>query len=180
MVKYETERLIVREWTEKDCADLYEFASDEEITKYLHYKTYASLQDAVDRIKYILEMYKEERRIGEFAGELKGENKVIGAVSISSYKKAAGGSVKVGWTLNKKYQGKGYMTECAIGLFKYIKQNKIAKRIEATHDVENVKSGLVMKRAGMTLEGISRKAGENNFHSRYDVANYSILEEEIE
>ena len=42
MVKYETERLIVREWNEKDCADLYEFASDEEITKYLHYKTYAS------------------------------------------------------------------------------------------------------------------------------------------
>ena len=37
-----------------------------------------------------------------------------------------------------------------------------------------------MKRVGMTFEGISRKAGENNFHSRYDVVNYSILDEEIE
>ena len=40
-------------------------------------------------------------------------------------------------------------------------------------------SGNVLKRAGMTFEGVLRKAGENNFHTRYDVALYSILYEEI-
>ena len=92
----------------------------------------------------------------------------------------AGGIVTLGYTLNPKYQGKGYMTECIKGMFKYIKENKLAKRTQATHDVANLKSGAVMKRCGMTFEGIARKAGENNFHSRYDVANYSILDEEIE
>ena len=47
------------------------------------------------------------------------------------------------------------------------------------YDVENEKSGNVIKRAGMTFEGILRKAGKNNYHSRYDVAQYSILDEEI-
>ena len=37
-----------------------------------------------------------------------------------------------------------------------------------------------MKRAGMTFEGVLRKAGENNYHSRFDIAVYSILDEEIE
>ena len=71
------------------------------------------------------------------------------------------------------------MTECLKASFKYIKRNNLAKRIRAIHDVANTKSGAVMKRCGMTFEGIARKAGENNFHSRHDVANYSILDEEI-
>ena len=88
--------------------------------------------------------------------------------------------MRIGYVFNSKYWGKGYATEVVKGVFRFIKQNKIAKRIEATHDVANVKSGNVMKRAGMTFEGILRKAGENNYHSRYDVALYSILEEEIQ
>ena len=39
----------------------------------------------------------------------------------------------------------------------------------------------MMKRAGMTFEGILRKAGDSNhIHDRYDIALYSILDEEIE
>ena len=53
-------------------------------------------------------------------------------------------------------------------------------RVCATHDVDNIKSGNVMKRTGFVFEGISRKAGDNNYHSRYDVANYSKLYEEID
>ena len=82
--------------------------------------------------------------------------------------------------LNPNFQGFGYMTESLIGMFKYIKKNNIAKRIVLRHDVDNIKSGNVMKRAGMTFEGILRKAGENNLHSRFDIAVYSILDEEID
>ncbi|MBQ4535792.1 MAG: GNAT family N-acetyltransferase [Clostridia bacterium] len=55
----------------------------------------------------------------------------------------------------------------------------MAKRIVAVHDVANPKSGNVMKRAGMTKEGVLRKAGKNNYHTRCDLAIYSILDEEI-
>ncbi len=178
-IKYETKRLIVREWEKSDYKDLFEYASDEEVTKYLHFKTYENEQVAKERINTLIESYKESPFINNFAVMTKNDNKVIGDINISTYKPQAGGSVHIGYTLNRNYQGNGYATEAVIGALNFIKGNNIAKRVEATHDIDNSKSGSVLKRAGMKFEGILRKAGENNYHSRYDVALYSILYEEI-
>ena len=177
--KFETERLIIREFENRDCKDLFEYASDPEVIKFLHFKKYESLAEAKERIKDLKEKYILNDKIGDYAIELKNEKKVIGSINIMLEDKKAGGIIALGWALNKKYQGFGYMTECVKATLKYIKKNKLAMRIRAIHDVDNIKSGNVMKRVGMTFEGISRKAGENNFHSRYDVANYAILFEEI-
>lgn len=175
---YETKRLIIREWEERDCYDLYEYASDERVAKYL-FPPYKDLDSAKKRIEKLIAQYKEGNNKYDYPIVLKSENKVIGSISMSDYKPQAGGIIMIGYTLNHKYQGNGYATEAVIGMFKHIKRNNIAKRIFALHDVENEKSGNVMKRAGMTFEGILRKAGENQVHSRYDVAMYSILDEEI-
>lgn len=178
--KFETERLIIREFENKDYKDLYEYASNPEVVKYLHFKKYESLADAKERIKDLKDKYLLNDKIGDYAIELKKQKKVIGSINIMLDTRKAGGIIALGWVLNEKYQGFGYMTECVKATLKYIKENKLAMRIHATHDVENVKSGNVMKRVGMIFEGISRKAGENNYHSRYDMANYAILYEEIE
>ena len=177
---YETERLIVREWEEKDVDDLYDYACNDEVTKFLCWPTYKDRQTAIDRINDLLEEYKEGNIENDYAIELKSENRVIGSIGLMDYSKKNEGCLEIGYVLNPKYQGFGYMTEALIGAFKYIKLNNIAKRIECKHDTLNVKSGNVMKRAGMTFEGILRKAGTNNFHSRHDLAVYSILSEEID
>ena len=176
---YETERLIIREWEDRDYKDLFEYASDERVAKYL-FPPYKDLEVAQKRIVKLKEQYNQDDYKRDYPIVLKSESKVIGSISMSDYKPQAGGIIMIGYTLNHNYQGFGYATEAVIGIFKYIKQNKIAKRIFAVHDVDNVKSGNVMKRAGMTFEGIARKAGENQVHSRYDVATYSILDEEIQ
>lgn len=175
----ETERLFIRQWKDDDYKDLFEYASDPVIIKYLHFEPYKNEETAKERIKFIKEQYNQSEFFGEFPIELKAENKVIGAINIRQESSVAGGIIALGWVLNSKYHGKGYMTECVKEVFKYIKRNGLGKRIKATHDVDNYKSGNVMKRAGMTFEGISRKASDNNFHCRHDVANYSILDEEI-
>ena len=72
-IKYETERLIVREWEDKDYKDLFEYASNKEVTKFLHFKTYESEEDAKIRIATLKENYKTENRYGELAIELKSE-----------------------------------------------------------------------------------------------------------
>lgn len=180
VVLYETERLLVRRWEEKDCNDLYEYAKEKEVTKFLTFEPYSDLSVAVERIEKLRAEYLVEEVNGDFAIELKEENKVIGSITIAKYKEKNEGELEIGYLLSLNYQGKGYMTEALKGMFKYIKLNKIAKRIYLRHDTENVKSGNVMKRAGMTFEGILRKAGSNNYHSRHDLALYSILDEEIE
>ena len=175
---YETERLLVREWEDKDYKDLFEYASDERVAKYL-FPPYKDLNTAKKRITKLKAQYNRDDYKRDYPIVLKSENKVIGSISMSDYKPQAGGIIMIGYTLNYNYQGHGYATEAVIGIFKFIKQNNIAKRIFAVHDIENIKSGNVMKMAGMTFEGIARKAGENQVHSRYDVAQYSILDEEI-
>mgnify|MGYP002524705473 CR=1 FL=1 len=178
--KFETDRLIIREFENKDYKDLFEYASDPEVVKFLHFKKYESFDDAKLRIKDLKEKYLQNDKVGDYAIELKSEKKVIGSINIMLTNQKAGGAIMLGWVLNKKYQGFGYMTECVKAALRYIRKNKLAMRICATHDVDNVKSENVIKRVGMVFEGISRKAGENNYHSRYNVANYSILFEEIE
>ena len=51
-------------------------------------------------------------------------------------------------------------------------------RIEAEHDVNNPSSGRVMKKSGMTFEGVLRNAGLNN-QGIVDVAIYSILRSDL-
>ena len=177
---FETERLIVREWEDKDYKDLYEYASDASVTRFLSFPTYVSLETAVERIAYVKEQYSLGEMVNDYCIELKEIGKVIGSFGIVKYKEKNEGEVEIGYVLNPNFQGRGYMTESLVGFFKYIKRNKIAKRIVLRHDVDNVKSGNVMKRAGMTFEGGLRKAGANNIHSRHDLAVYSILDEEIE
>jgi len=178
-ILYETERLIVRKWENEDYLDLYEYASDNNVTKFLSWPTYTSLDDAVTRINFVNQQYSENVVDTDYCIELKGTNKVIGSIGIVDYDEDNEGEVEIGYLLNPKFQGQGFMTECLVGMFKFIKKNNIAKRIVLKHDVENVKSGNVMKRAGMVFEGVLRKAGKNNYHARHDVAVYSILDEEI-
>ena len=68
---YQTERLIVRQWLKKDYKDLYEFASDESVTKFLRFKTYENLQMAKDRINVLIEGYKNNNIQNEYAIVLK-------------------------------------------------------------------------------------------------------------
>lgn len=148
---YETERLIIREWMDSDYKDLYEYASDENVTKFLTFPTYTTLQEAGDRIDFLKKQYAENSTECDYCIELKEINKVIGAIAIVRFNKNNCGEAEIGYVLNAQYNGKGFMTEALVGMFKYIKSHQIAKRIVAKHDVENFKSGNVMKRAGMTL-----------------------------
>ena len=63
-ILYETERLIIRKWENKDYKDLYEYASDENVTKFLSWPTYVSLDDAVSRINFVKQQYLPDILVG--------------------------------------------------------------------------------------------------------------------
>lgn len=179
-ILFETERLIIRQWEDSDYMDLYDYASKEEVTKFLSWPTYKSVETAKERIAFLKTQYAENVIETDYAIQEKESGRVVGAMGLVHYKAKNHGEIEIGYVLNPKFQGKGIMTECLVAMFKHIKRTGLAKRIFLRHDVLNEKSGNVMKRAGMTFEGILRKAGQNNFHDRCDLAVYSILDEEIE
>lgn len=179
IINFETDRLIVRKWKKADYKDLFEYAKDEETTKYVGWQNYTDIQQAKDRIELLISKYAENGIENDYAIELKEKHKVIGSIGIIHYQEKCKGIIEIGYVLNKNYQGKGYMTEALKGFLRAVRDNDIANRIEIKCDVLNVKSANVCKRAGLTFEGVNRCVGVNNYHDCADMAKYSILKNEI-
>ena len=172
---YTTNRLIIRKWKEADAQDLYEYCSDSEVTKYLTFLTYTTMAEAVTRIKAMHQLYctgTKDAQI-DFAIELKATGKVIGSIGFMGYNNKSE-TIELGYVLNPKFQGQGYMTESLKGMIAYIKDNEIALYIEAKCDTANKQSGKVMERAGMTYQGIRKGAGNYNSGNGVDVMVWSI------
>jgi len=177
---YKTDRLFVRKFEYKDANDLFEYISSEEIMKFLPYPVCKNMEEINLELKRVIDEYESGVETCDYAIALQESNKVIGTIGIVEYDRDVGGIMEIIYLLNPSFQGKGYMTEALKGMFKYVKQRQLATRIELRHDSDNQASGAVMRRAGMTFEGILRKAECNNCKKRADMALYSILAEEIE
>jgi len=182
---YETERLVIRKWMLTDAADMFEYAADPEVGKYI-FPPHKTIEDSIERINDVFRRYGQADRYTmpedkiDFAIEHKSEQKVVGSISFSKYTERSGGTAEIGYALGAKYWGNGYMTEAVKGMLSFIKKQGIAKRIEARHDTENVASGKVMERAGMKFEVIQKKpSGTNNLRGHGDSVLYSILAEDI-
>jgi len=177
---FETQRIIVREWVGGDAHQHFEFGSDVEINRFMQFPLYKDIVESHERIAAMKLLYKQGELEGcDWAICLKESGRVIGAIGIGSHNKGGKGIVTIGYLLNSKFHGVGYMTEALMGMFGWIKERQIAWRIEAYHDIENVASGRVMQKAGMTREGVKRKGTFNNGNGRADAVMYSILYEEI-
>lgn len=178
---YETEHLRVRHFLESDAADLFEYCSDPEVTKYLTFPTYQNISEAYMRIAYMRRRYDQDYKDGiDFAIEHKEGKKVIGSIGLHRYSEKRARSIEVGFALHSKFRNDIYIPEVLKGLFRYIKDNDIAWRIEAIHNLENHKYSAILSQAGMRFEGVMRKAWTCKSQKRADVALYSILVEEIE
>ena len=177
---YETERLVVREWCIDDAPEHFEYCSNEEVNKFMQFPLYRDISESHERIGAMRELYaKGQLQECDWAVCLRETGKAIGSIGINSYSKDGNGRVMIGYIMNPKFQNKGYMTETLKGMFRWVKEQEIAWRIVAVHDVENIASGKVMQKAGMMFEGISRMGTFNNMNERADAAVYSILWEEI-
>lgn len=173
---FETERLKIRLFKEDDVDDLYEYCSDEEVTKYLSFETYNNKQQAIDRINYCMGLYQRLDKEITLAIEYKEEGKVIGNIDFIRWNEKDK-EAEIGYILNRKYWNKGFMTEALKPLLRFGFENMELNRIEIRCDERNVASARVIEKNGLTYEGTWRqkKIIKGEFVSlRY----YSMLREE--
>jgi [ribosomal protein S5]-alanine N-acetyltransferase len=166
--KIETERLILRKITLDDAEDMYLYASNEEVTRYVTWDTHSSLSDTIEFINTFLPQYDALWGI-----ELKENGKFIGTVHFVWWQPEHN-SAEIGYVLSKEYWGKGLITEAARAITSFGFDSMNIVRIQARCFLENKGSERVMKKLGMSFEGISRKVmyvkGEHK-----DLKVYSIL-----
>lgn len=172
----ETARLKLRLFKAEDANDLYEYCSDEQVTKYLPFETYTEQKQAIDRIEYCMEVYKNLDKPITWAIEYKQDGKMIGSIDFVKWNEQDK-CAEVGYVINKKYWNKGIMTEALKSVINFGFDNMELNRIEARCDERNTASSKVMEKNGLKYEGTLRKKvfEKGEFIS---LKYYSILKEE--
>ena len=171
--RYETERLILRPFTEDDAEKVfYGWASDDEVTKYLTWPTHKNVEASRGYIDYCLHLYDDPSQY-QWGIEVKATHELIGNISVVRSSDDLE-SAELGWVLGRKYWGCGYMPEAASKVLEVLFDEVGMNCVYAEYDVNNPKSGRVMQKIGMKFEGVLRQAGRNN-QGIVDCARYSIL-----
>lgn len=139
----ETERLILRKFTENDINALYLLLKDEEVMKFLPSFPLSSIQEAKKFYeKTYADAYKQKQSY-KYAICLKTVNFPIGFI-----KTDIDDSYDFGYALRKEFWHQGIVREASKRLIEQLKSDGIPY-ITATHDINNPRSGNVMKAIGM-------------------------------
>ena len=170
----ETNRLILRKFKLSDSKCIFSnYANDDEVTKYLTWNTYKSEGDAIAYLtNFVLPDYENEYTY-RWAVVLKQTNEVIGCIDVVD-KNLKTKCAELGYVLGRAYWNKGLMTEAGKPVIDYLFSEGF-ERIQALHHVENVASGKVMQKLGMSYEGTLRKFAKNNKGELVDTAIYSVI-----
>lgn len=138
-----TERLILRKFEKQDLNAIFVIFSDAEVNTYLPWFT---LKDIEEARRFFEEKYiknYQRTRGYNYAICLKTDNIPIGYVDVSM-----DDSYDLGYGLRKEFWHQGIVTEACKVVIEQLKKDGIPY-ITATHDVNNPRSGDVMKRLGM-------------------------------
>ena len=142
----ETERLILRPFTEQDAEALFAILSDRDVNTFLPMFPLKNLEEA--------KAYIKDKHAAVHAGETllyyaicrKEAPAPIGYVHVSG-----NDSHDLGYGLKKEFWHKGFCTEACQAVIGQLKQTGIPY-ITATHDVNNPRSGKVMQTLGMKYQ----------------------------
>lgn len=144
--RLETQRLLLRKFTESDLGELYRIYSDVEANRFLPWFPAKSMEDA--------RMFFESRYAAEYAKPqayayaicLKENDLPIGYLHVGMDE-----SHDFGYGLRREFWGRGIATEAGRAVIEQLKRDGLPY-ITATHDRNNPRSGGVMRNLGMKYQ----------------------------
>ena len=139
----ETERLILRKFTEDDLEALFLILKDEEVNKFL---PWYPMKDLEETKKFYEERYAAkyaQPQAYDYAICLKKDNYPIGYIKVDMEEHH-----DFGYGLRKEFWHKGIVTEAGKAVIEQVKRDGLPY-ITATHDRNNPRSGMVMQACGM-------------------------------
>lgn len=142
----ETERLILRKFTENDLEALFKIYSDVEVNRFLPWFPLRAPEDTKSFYeRQFADKYAQECAY-HYAICRKEDNYPIGYVNVST-----NDGHDFGYGLRKEFWHRGIVTEAGKAVVEQLKKDGMPY-ITATHDVNNARSGGVMKQLGMKYQ----------------------------
>lgn len=168
----ETERLILRQVSEKDIDEIFFLRSDPKILQFLGRDPAINADEALRFIKMINELEKNNEGI-TWGIVLKPHNKLIGTICYWNIMKGHY-RAEVGYGLHTAFQGKGIMQEALQEVLRYGFETINLHSAEARTDPKNISSIKLLERNHFIREGLFKEDFfyKDNF---LDTAVYSLL-----
>ncbi|MDF2803044.1 MAG: hypothetical protein K0S61_2947 [Anaerocolumna sp.] len=176
MKALETERLLLREWQEEDCNDLYEYAKNPKVGPMAGWIPHES----VEKSKEIVNMFIESNETWAIC--LKETGRVIGSIGLHPDRKRSYDSDKVkmlGYVLAEEYWGQGLIPEAGKEIINFAFQELQLEILSVFHFSSNPQSKRVIEKLGFTYEGTLRKSVKLQDGTIVDSLCYSMLKEEL-
>ncbi len=175
--KLETERLILRKYVYEDAEAMYKnWASDEEVTKYLTWEPHSSIKISQNIIQNWINEYSNDN-FYHWAITLKNDpNNPIGDISVVHMNENVS-MAHIGYCIGKAWWHKGITFEALNAVMNFLFDVVDVQRIESRHDSNNPNSGKVMKKCAMKYEGTLRRSDRNN-QGICDACYYALLKSE--
>ena len=171
--KISTDRLVLRRITADDLLDVYEYASNPFLTKYL---LWCPHPDTAYTKAYLANIDKGYKRGDYYDWGIEFGGKMIGTVGFTSFD-FNNNSAQIGYVINESYKGQGIATEAASAVIKFGFEYLNLERIYAKYIIGNDASRRVMQKLGMSYEGTLRH-GVKCKGSYRDVGICSIIRSE--
>ncbi|MBP3961664.1 GNAT family N-acetyltransferase [Paenibacillus lignilyticus] len=170
----ETERLILRELTEEDAADIFACFSNADVTRYYGQETLERLEQAAAFVELFARNYEEKRGI-RWGIQLKDspDNRIMGTIGFNAWMPKHR-RAEIGYELHPDHWHRGYATEAVSRIVAYGFDQLELARIGAVVFRENQASQTVLTKLGFQQEGILRDYIVQDGKS-YDTHVYSIL-----
>ena len=152
----ETERLLLRTFTEDDTILIYELNLDPDVTRYTHdpVRDLAHASEILEQV--ILPQYALYNH-GRWAVHIKHSMDFIGWCGLK-YRPELN-EIDLGYRLKKEAWGKGFATESAWASIRYGFEKLRLKLITGRAEIENVASWKVLEKCGMAYVGIQEVDG---------------------
>ncbi|GAA4110941.1 GNAT family N-acetyltransferase [Nocardioides fonticola] len=152
-----TERLVIRRWRHEDAARLLDIQSRYEVMVWLG-DGEPVLMQTLEQAHAKVDVYAERCAVpplGYWAIE-RPDGVVAGSVALMVMPNAEHGEVEIGWHLHPDSWGRGYASEAATAVLAHGFAGGLPEIIAVSH-THNEASKAVMRRIGMTDDGVTEK-----------------------
>ena len=139
----ETERLILRKFTQEDMESLFLILKDEEVNKFLPWYPMNNIEETKKFYEERFAAKYEQPQAYAYAVCLKTDNLPIGYIKVDMEEHH-----DFGYAMRKEFWRKGIATEAGIAVVEQVKKDGLPY-ITATHDRNNPRSGEIMRKVGM-------------------------------
>ena len=158
MMRIETERLVITEFTPDMARDVHENSLDEDNRRFVPDEVFETVEEAQETVDFLMSRYgSNEGPLVYPVLKKSGEN--IGYVQLAPLE---GGTWEIGYHIAKKYTGSGYATEAVRAFLPVMAETAGAEEVLGICLMDNVASRHVLLKCGFVpvFEGTGDYQGE--------------------